>query len=308
MLTETFPDDDVVCCTVPTLLKLISSGRKLYLNKGKIKLVRSGNHISSLRGRGMEFDESRPYQSGDDIRHLDWRVTARTGKAHSKIFREEQERPIFLWVDQRVTMKFATKGKFKSVIAAEIASLLAWSACNHSDRIGGIIFSELNHHELKPKQGKHAMLKLINQLSIHTRELPSAYNAAQAADISRHAIFRLRCLLKPGSLVFLLSDFRNFDEVAVAQLVQLSQHNDVVIIFIYDPLEARLPPDGRYQVSDGQQHMVLNTYNRRYVDSYAEKFVTRQSELENLSRLCRAPLLSCLSTDDPFQVLQKICT
>ena len=121
----------------------------------------------------MEYDESRLYQPGDDIRNIDWRVTARTGKPHTKLFREERERPVHVWVDLRAPMFFATRGKYKAVRAAELASLFAWTACQQGDRIGGIVFSDNSHHELKPQRGKSAVLRLIKFMV----EAPGAFVA-----------------------------------------------------------------------------------------------------------------------------------
>lgn len=296
--------NEAVHVTVPELVKLSSSGKKLALKPGQISARQSGDYHAPFKGRGMEFDESRPYQPGDDVRHLDWRVTARTGKAYSKMFREERERPVFLWVDQRTPMHFATRGKFKSVIAAEIASLLAWSAAQHGDRIGGIVFSDQNHHELKPKRGKSAVLRLIHQLSSpHAEEKNIPAEAAKQT--AKHAMLRLRRLVKPGSLVFLLSDFRHFDEVAESQLIQLGQHNDVVLVLVYDPLERELPPSGQYQISDGQQNIILNTYDRQVVENYRIKFTAHQSRLQDLSRLNKMPFLTCATVEDPVAVLQQ---
>ncbi len=301
---STLPTNNAVHVTVPALLNLRAEGKKLFLMPGRISARQSGDYLSSFKGRGMEFDESRPYQPGDDVRHLDWRVTARTGKAHSKMFREEQERPVFLWVDQRVPMQFATQGKFKSVIAAEIAGLLAWSATYNRDRIGGIIFSEQVHHELKPKRGNSAVLRLINQLALPQTdvEIVAPEKARQAG---LRAMFRLRRLAKPGSLIFLMSDFRHFDAIAESQLIQLGRHSDVVIVLVYDPLESALPPAGQYQLSNGQQEVLLNTYDRQRVDNYKKKFMAHQMRLRDISRQCRMPFLECLTTDKPIEILQR---
>jgi uncharacterized protein (DUF58 family) len=303
-LISTLPINDAVHVTVPALLNLSSEGKKLPLMPGQISARQSGDYLSPFKGRGMEFDESRPYQPGDDVRHLDWRVTARTGKAHSKMFREEQERPVFLWVDQRAPMQFATQGKFKSVIAAEIASLLAWSATHNRDRIGGIVFSDQVHHELKPKRGNSAVLRLINQLSLPQTNAEIA-TPEEARQTGLRAMLRLRRLAKPGSLIFLISDFRHFDEVAESQLIQLGKHSDVIIVLVYDPLESDLPPAGQYQVSNGQQDMLLNTYDRQRVENYREKFAAHQSRLRDISRQCRMPFLSCSTTDKPIEILQR---
>ena len=123
----------------------------------------SGGHLSPYKGRGVEFDESRPYQPGDDLRTIDWRVTARTGKPHTKVFREERNRPVFVWLDLRRPMLFATRGAYKGVRAAEMAALIAWSAVANGDRLGGLVFSETQHHELRPALGLRSALRLFQQ-------------------------------------------------------------------------------------------------------------------------------------------------
>lgn len=294
----------MVRVSVPALLALVANSKRVDLRKGKIKATHSGGYISLLKGRGMEFDESRLYQAGDDIRHLDWRVTARTNKPHSKLFRQEQERPVFLWVDQRAPMRFATRGKFKSVVAAEIASLLAWSAVEHGDRVGGVVFSDHIHHETKPKCGKSAVLRLMHLLADDSYD-SAGQPAQEIKHGSKQVILRLRRLVKPGSLIFLISDFRGFDDMAKSQLVQISKHSDLVFVFIYDPLEMELPPVGYYQISYDHQRMIINTHNKELVSNYREKFIARKEYLQSLANLCKTLLITCSTIDDPSTVLHQ---
>lgn len=150
-----------------SLIQLRLCANQIPLDSGKIHAKQGGAYVSSFKGRGMEFDESRIYQAGDDIRNMDWLVTARTGTAHTKVFREERERPIILWLDLGISMMFATRNKFKSVIASEIAALIAWSAAKNNDRIGGLIFSAEQHVEIKPRRGKTAALDFIGRCAKH---------------------------------------------------------------------------------------------------------------------------------------------
>ena len=136
--------------TLADLVRLRAAGESLQLTAPRIRVAIEGGHVSPYKGRGVEFDESRPYQPGDDLRTIDWRVTARTGKPHTKVFREERNRPVFVWLDLRRPMLFATRGAFKGVRAAEIAALVAWSAVANGDRLGGLVFSETEHHEQRP--------------------------------------------------------------------------------------------------------------------------------------------------------------
>ncbi|MFT7457838.1 MAG: hypothetical protein ACI909_000506, partial [Planctomycetota bacterium] len=239
-MQETSDFNEAVHISVPVLVQLSRFAAHLPLGSEKILARQSGDYQSPFKGRGMEFDESRLYQAGDDIRHIDWRVTARTGKTHSKLFREERERQVFIWLDLRAAMFFATRGMYKSVIASRLASLLAWSAIHRGDRVGGVIFSDDIHHELKPQRGKTGALRLINQMVKHPTWKES--NTADKDDTAvLRSIVRLRRVARPGSLIFMLSDFRNLDEKTESQLLLMSRHTDIVMVFIYDQLEQSLP-------------------------------------------------------------------
>ena len=251
----------------------------------------------------MEFDEARPYQPGDDIRSLDWRVTARTGKPHTKLFREERERPVFLWVDFRRPMFFATRGRYKSVVAAEAASLLAWSANKHGDRVGGLVFSESVHHETKPRRGKAGVLNLIQQLVLHPAWDGHAAAAPTAADV-RAPMTRLARLARPGSLVFLISDFRGLNRSAELQLLRVARHCETVMLHVYDPLERGLPPPGRYRMSDGARELILNS-GKRYAQAHRERFDQHVDHLRSLARRYGIHFLPCSTNDRLLNVLQS---
>lgn len=294
--------DEAVHVTVPELIRLNQTAAALSLwLPTTARTQQSGHYFSAFKGRGMEFDEVRPYQPGDDVRHLDWRVTARTGKVHTKLFREERERPVFLWIDYRAPMFFATRGVFKSVFAARAAAILAWSANHHNDRVGGQIFSDTIHHEFRPQRGKAQVLHLIKQLvDMQTKFVPSGTDKETA----QHALARLRRVVHPGSLIFLISDFRHLNAQAELHLMQIARHNDVVMLFVYDALENQLPPSGRYRLSDGQWDTTLNTADRQLVATYHNRFMRHQTHLQQLANQHRFLLLHCATTDDPLTKLQ----
>lgn len=303
-MSQTQDINEAVQVSVPALVQLSRFAPFLPLGSEKILARQSGDYQSPFKGRGMEFDESRLYQPGDDIRNIDWRVTARSGKAHTKLFREERERQVFLMVDLRANMFFATRGAYKSVIAARQASLLAWSAVHHGDRVGGLIFSDADHHELKPRRGKSGALRLINQMVAH----PSwdNNNPSQKDEMALYrSLVRLRRLARPGSLIFMLSDFRELDDRSESQLVLLSRHTDIVMLFIYDQLEQKLPDAGLYRVSDGEQELMLDTYDRNRTESYHANFVAHQERLRRLAKRSGIHLVSCSTEDDPLGVLQS---
>ena len=285
------------------LIALSQKSRNLSLKSGMISAIQSGDYQSAFKGRGMEYDESRLYQAGDDIRNIDWRVTARTGKAHTKLFCEERERPVHLWVDFRAAIFFATRVKFKSVIAAELASLFAWTAHRQGDRVGGIVFSNETHHELKPQRGKSAVLRLIK----HMVEHPNWQQVEQDTNPNSgllHSLLNLRRLVRPGSLVILMSDFRGFDDHVRSNLFRLRQHNELVMVHIYDWLEAFLPPAGYYRVTNGHQELELDTYDKKRVEEYQERFNKHKAMLIKTARSCHVNYLRCRSDDDPEKVIR----
>lgn len=298
------PTFDVARVSVAGLVALKLPAAALPLGLGPIQAPPAGRRLSTFKGRGMEFAETRPYQAGDDIRSLDWRVTARTGKPHTKLFREERERPMFLWVDYRTPMFFATRGTFKAVAAARLAGLLAWGANHHGDRIGGLVFSEHAHHESKPMPGQGATLRFIKELAAHPAW--QAWRAtATEPGAGNHALARLRRLVRPGSLVFLISDFREIDASGEAHLIQLGCRSEVTMILVHDPLESHLPPRGRYRLSDGRTNVVLDTGSPDLRGRYEERFERHCQRLHDLARHHGFRLWSCGTSDDPLKVLMS---
>ncbi len=275
----------------------------LALKSRFIRAYQGGTYLSAFKGMGMEFDEARPYQPGDEVRHLNWRVTARTGRPHTKLFREERERPVLLWVDYRANMFFATQGAFKAVLAARAAALLAWSAKHHGDRVGSIIFSEQVHKELKPCRGHAGVMHLIRALTKHPAWRESTPLGTRNGSVQQ-AFLRLQRVARPGSLVFLISDFRHFDENIQSQLAHLSRHCDIVMLAIHDPLERHLPPAGRYRLSDGRRDIDLDTSDHSFRRHYAQRFKEHQRRLQTQARQHRFHLLSCSTTEDPLEVLK----
>jgi uncharacterized protein (DUF58 family) len=281
------------------MTRLRLAATRLKLHSSKIRALQNGQYLSSFRGRGMEFDESRAYQAGDDIRNMDWKVMARTGTAHTKLFREERERPVLLWVDCRETMCFATRGVFKSVIACKAAATLAWASNQQGDKLGGLIFSDQQHAELRPRRGKSGVLNFIRQL-----ETAQSVKHNQSFSVNTDvALARLHRVTRPGSLIFLISDFRGLDEKAKSHLSQLSRHNDVVMFFIYDELEKTLPPDGQYLARYGNQNLLFES-NLQRRSEYQLQFEQRMSSLRSLAHQHRINFITCRTDDDPLQVLK----
>lgn len=246
----------------------------------------SGLHTSKMRGRGIDFEEFRPYQQGDDIRTIDWRVTARTGKPFTKVFREERERPVIIALDQSSSMFFGSQVAFKSVIAAQAAAIFCWMAIDNGDRVGGLVYAESGHSLVRPKRSRRSALHLLNQIHIYNNRLKDLANRQAAPTLPANqrglsgALGQIRRITKPGSTLYILSDFTTLDGTAMQYLYQLSRHNNVVCCFIYDALEENLPVPGFYSITDGQRKGTLNSYSQTARRAYQQNFQERMSALQ----------------------------
>ena len=275
------------------LIALREQAARLDLSpRGRVLATRIGGHLSRFRGRGMEFDESRVYQPGDDPRNMDWRVTARVGIPHVKLFREERERPVWLLVDQGATMRFGTRVAFKSVIAAQAAALLGWAAVDRADRVGGLVFDEHRHLERRPAARTAGLLPLLERLTAAPTTGGQGY--VSVAEAATH----LLRLVRPGSLVAVISDFAGVRPDAGRWLAGLAAGGELLLIMVHDPLEAVAPPPGRYPVTDGVRRGVLDLTGGRNRETYQQRFAVSAQTLEHLARLHRAHLLH-LATDEP---------
>jgi uncharacterized protein (DUF58 family) len=252
-----------------------------------------GLHHSKLRGRGVDFDQVRVYQAGDDVRTIDWRVTARTQEPHTKLFHEERERPIFLMVEQSRRLFFGSGLMFKSVLAAQVAALIGWAALGHNDRVGGLVFGDNEHYEIKPRRSKQSLLQLLNRLvrvnqSLHTE-------AVADRDTFGVALRRAREVLRPGSLVFILCDERALSDSAEQQLTLLSRHCDLLLLPLSDPLDHALPAAGLLRFAEKGAQLELDTLNPDLRQTYRAQGEARQARWELLAKKLRV-LMIPLST------------
>lgn len=258
-------------------------------SNSQIKSHMAGTLVAKTKGRGMEFDEARHYQMGDDIRAIDWRVTARTGKTHTKIYREERERPVILLVDLNHRQYFGSQLLLKSVQTCHLASLLAWSAVSNGDRIGALIFNDADHRELKPRNRHHGALAIVEYLvKMHQQGLERFKQNQQSDDSFEKSCLRLRRVVKPGSLVFLLSDFSHMSQKAIKQLQLLSRHNEIIGCQMHDPMEQSLPSQltGEVAITDGyrrSQFIVDATKRAQYTSNYQQQQDQRLSVLKKLN-------------------------
>jgi uncharacterized protein (DUF58 family) len=267
------------------------SGLSLANNRRRAN-YRSGAREVRLRGRGMEYEESRAYVYGDDVRTMDWRLMARTGEAHSKVFAEEKERRFLLAVDLSASMYFGTRFSFKSWAAAQVAAHVGWLASFAGDRIGGLIVSPESHHEVRPGKTRSGLLGVFHHLA-------RASNIKLPADASRNRLnFLLREInrvVKPGSIIALITDFMVIDEESLEILSAIVRHNDINAYWIYDDTEINAWPAGFYQVLAGRQKVGFDL-----IGSDADHWLTQwqndhRRQIESLTSRLNIPLfpVSC---------------
>lgn len=265
----------------------------------------TGPNKTSFRGRGIDFEEVRSYQAGDDIRTIDWRVTARSGKPHTKVFSEERERPVLIVNDQRQAMFFGSHHCFKSTLACYVSALIAWAGLQQGDRVGGLIIGNEQQLELKPRRTRQAVLGFMqrmveyNQL-LHRESGIDSDNSSRLKDSLRE----LRRIARPGSAIYFISDFTGFDDEAKKQFFLLSKHCEITAIFIYDSLEQQLPSDGRYMVSNGVERRQIFTGNKTLRKNYQQQFEDKLSHLHQSLGSLGIPVIDMATDEVPLKRLR----
>ncbi|WP_312233156.1 DUF58 domain-containing protein [Stutzerimonas nitrititolerans] len=248
-----------------------------------------GLHHSRLRGRGIDFDQVRIYQPGDDVRTIDWRVTARTQEPHTKLFHEERERPIYLLVEQSQHLFFGSGLNFKSVLAAQAASLVGWAALAHNDRVGGLVFGNGEHHEIKPRRSKQSLLQLLDRLVRVNRHLDGQQRVDP--DAFGLALRRAREVLRPGSLAVILCDERTLSEAAEQQLSLLGRHVDLLLMPVFDPLDHALPAAGLLRFAQYGARLELDTRDAGIRQAYRQLGEARMARWQRLADRLRVILM-----------------
>lgn len=274
-------------------------GRRLT-SQQKLISSQGGYHQAVRKGRGMEFNEVREYTAGDDIRHIDWKVSARTQKIHTKLFTEELEKPVICVVEQTPKLFFGSRIRFKSVQALNIASALAWVTVQQGDRFGGYVFNPQSHHWVEPKHQQKSVTRFLHFGLDLQRQLTSPNG--METDWIVH-LSALQQHIKTGSRLFLIGDFLEVSDAFVQKLGQLKKRADITLIHLFDPIEQSLPTQGQLLLTDGHQQLNidtdLNEQNRIYQASY-------QHAWQALSDACHArqiALVAISAQEDPVQAL-----
>jgi uncharacterized protein (DUF58 family) len=262
--------------------------------------ARGGARLSRQRGRGIDFSEVRAYHPGDDVRTIDWRVTARKNSPHTKVFREERERMTLVVVDQTQSMFFGSRQRLKSVAAAEVAALIAWRALHNNDRVGGLIIGNETLAIHKPYRNIKPLARFLGDLSRYNQALHRAGSAPSHRHLTE-ALLAVRRLAHSHYRIYFVSDFEPADEHWSHAFRALARRNEVVAIRVYDPLERDMPPADRYTVTDGETRWQFDAGDATLRERYRRRFDARQEAFETVCRTSQVAAASLATDDDVRQ-------
>ena len=288
------------------LLELRHGAKAIGLaSRHKVNSLFSGLYTSIFRGQGMDFEEVREYQQGDEIRNMDWGVTARTGKPHLKVFREERERAVILCVEHSSQMQFGTRGTFKSVQAARAAALIGWSAAGSNERVGAVLFG--NSHSgvsfYRPMRGRKALWKMLKKLT-SKEEIPLTITSDR---ILLEVLDKLNHHRETGALIFIVADFNHsLSEDFEQRLGHLKQRHQVVLIPVDDPADKEIPNVGKVVfVAPGGQRMLVNTRDAAGLEKYKQQWQENRQNLINITQRLGLMFIPISTTEDIHHTLTR---
>lgn len=278
--------------------ELLKKVRKIEIKtKGISKELFSGEYHSAFKGRGMSFSEVRDYQYGDDVRNIEWNVTARTGHPHIKVFEEERELTVMLVVDISPSSSFGTQLYLRRDLITEISAVLAFSAINNNDKVGLILFADQVKLYIPPKKGKKHILRII-------RELIDGETNTGETNLA-HALEYFNNVVKKKSICFVLSDFfaPSFDQ----PLQVAARKHDIIGLHLYDPFEKSLPKAGLLRVTDAETgvEQVLDTMDHQTRQNHEAAFIEKERRLTSLFNRSGADLISLESRESYILALHR---
>ncbi|MBK3802957.1 DUF58 domain-containing protein [Azospirillum brasilense] len=277
-----------------------------FLPRQPVHSILTGRHASRLRGRGLNFEELRRYVEGDDIRTIDWPATARLGSPYVRVYTEERDRSVLLLVDQRLSMFFGSRRAMKSVAAAEVAALSAWRVTSLGDRVGAIVFSESEVTEIRPQARNGAVPRILETVVRQNRALRAGGETLADPVLFNDALRRAIRLLPHDGLLCLITDSFGADDETVRLVTRIAAHNDVLTVFIHDPMEAALPDMGRVVVAEGPGQIEVDTAARGLRDRFAAGFAERRARIAGFARDHAIPVLPIATDHDVVDQLRDL--
>lgn len=299
-----YPED--IFISLPELLRMehLSRGFSFLPNKQKVRSILGGKHASKLRGRGLDFEEVRNYVPGDDIRNIDWKVTARTQKTHSRVYSEEKEKPALIIVDQSKSMFFGSQRKTKAVVAAELAALAAFKVLKEGDRVGGLVFADAGVDIIFPKRDRKNILRFLEKIVERNHELLDSepVNFSKALP---ETLRKVQNIVTHDFLVILISDFNRYSPDLVKFITRLSQHNDLILAKVFDPMEKEIPKT-KLIAGDGNKQLLLDGEDLKLRDQFEKVFDKDFENFKSQMKKHRIPVVTVNTMEDTDKQLKEI--
>jgi uncharacterized protein (DUF58 family) len=269
----------------------------------KVKNVLGGNKPSAIRGRGMDFEEVRKYVPGDDIRHIDWKVTARTKTTHAKVFTEEKEKPVLIVVDQSSSMFFGSQYKTKSVIAAELAALWAFKAHKQADRVGFLVLGNESAKLLRPKRALNHVMEGLRTITEFNTNLSNQQVNYEAKNV-HHALEQLYNVISHDYTVIVISDFIHYNQQVVQSIFRIKQHNNVLLFKVFDEFEKHVMPQN-FVITDSIFQQVVRGAKKQVRDSFQLGFAEQLQQFETKMKQHGVPLYGFTCNTNVHEQLAK---
>ena len=276
-----------------------------FLPRQPIHSLLAGRHASRLRGRGLNFEEIRRYQHGDDIRQIDWKVTARTRKTHSRVYTEERERSTLLLVDQRLSMFFGSQQKMKSVIAAETAALGAWRVLQQRDRVGALVFNDSDIVEVRPQRSRSTVMRILHAVVEQNHALSVNKGLRGNPAMFNRALEHCARLAKHDVLVCIISDGSGHDQDTQQLLTRIARHNDVLFAFVHDALEGELPAAGPLVFGDGWEQLEVDTAQRSLREDFSKGFAETRAQGRQFLLQRETPVIPLNTRDAVIEQIRR---
>jgi uncharacterized protein (DUF58 family) len=289
------------------LIALEQRGRRVsFLPRQPVHSLLAGRYASRMRGRGLNFEEICDYRPGDDVRSIDWKVTARLQKPHVRVFNEERDRQGLLVIDQRLSMFFGSHLSMKSVTAAQAGAIGAWRILAVGDRIGGLVFNDRDMAEVRPQRARRTVLQLLGEVVAQNQALGVGRGIVSAPAMLNRALEHVRRLALHDATVVVISDFDGADETTRRFVADVARHNSVIALLVHDPLQSELPASARMTVTDGELQIVLEVGRESVRKNIQEVTEARFRSVFAWTRELGVPVLPLSAAEDTVRQIQKL--
>jgi len=296
-----------VYVSLDDLLALEYRGRKVsFLPHQPVHSLLSGRFASRMRGRGLNFEEIRDYRPGDDVRSIDWKVTARLQKPHIRVFNEERDRQALLVVDQRLSMFFGSRRAMKSVAAAEAAAIGAWRVLGAGDRVGAIVFDDRELTEFRPRRSRSTVLQILTAIVARNQALGVGRGISASPLMLNNALQQAQRRALHDAVVIIISDFDGADDETHKMVGAMARHNDVVALLVHDPLQSDLPASASMTVTDGELQIHLEVGRESVRKSISEASQERLKTVFAWTQELGVPVLPLSAAEDTAQQLRRL--